>query len=182
MPYWDMDRRLLVEKSPPNLVMGRFLQALFPGSALVVVVRHPVVVALSNKKWRKLLSRNAMRYGTLSALVGHWVRAHELLLDDAAHLKRLHVVRYEDLVEQPEQELGRIGSFLGLAQPIPASSLSGSRSERYEQAWRSMAGGVGPGAWQRRLIARRYARTVATFGYDINDLHVRGPWPVGTRA
>jgi Sulfotransferase family len=181
-PYWDMDRRLLVEKSPPNLVMGRFLQALFPGSALIVVVRHPVVVALSNKKWRKLLSRNALRYGTLSALVGHWVRAHELLLDDASHLHRLHVVRYEDLVEWPEQELERMQDFLGLEQPIPASSLTGSHSERYEQAWHSMASGVGPGAWQRRLIARRYASAVAQFGYDVEDLHARGPWPAAARA
>ena len=48
-PYWDLDARYLVEKSPPNLIMGRFLQALFPGSALIVVIRHPIVVALSNK-------------------------------------------------------------------------------------------------------------------------------------
>jgi len=31
-PYWDLDARYLVEKSPPNLIMGRFLQAMFPGS------------------------------------------------------------------------------------------------------------------------------------------------------
>ena len=54
-PYWDLDRRLLLEKSPANLVMGRFLQALFPGSALVVVVRNPVVSALALEKWNPLL-------------------------------------------------------------------------------------------------------------------------------
>jgi hypothetical protein len=45
-----------------------------------------------------------------------------------------------------------------------------------------MASGVGPGAWQRRLIARRYASAVAQFGYDVEDLHARGPWPAAARA
>lgn len=176
-PYWQTDRRLLVEKSPPNLIMGRFLQALFPGSALIVVVRHPVVVALSNKKWRRLLSRNALRYSTLSSLVDHWVRAHELLLSDAPSLRRLHVVRYEDLVEQPELELARIASFLELSTPIPASSLGRSHSEQYEQAWQTMRAGLRPGAWERRRIARTFGEAVARFGYDVDDLHFRGPWP-----
>ncbi len=180
-PYWQTDRRLLVEKSPPNLIMGRFLQALFPGSALVVVVRHPVVVALSNKKWRRLLSRNAARYSTLSSLVEHWVRAHELMMDDAPSLRRLHVVRYEDLVERPEHELARIAGFLGLSTPIPAGSLGRSHSEQYEQAWQTMKAGWRPGVWQRRLIARRFGTSVSRFGYDVEDLHSRGPWPDALR-
>ena len=30
--HWDLDRSYLVEKSPPNLIKGRFLQAMFPRS------------------------------------------------------------------------------------------------------------------------------------------------------
>ena len=77
-PYWDLSRRSSSEKSPPNLVMGRFLQALFPGSSLIVVIRHPVVVALSNKKWRKMLSPDPRRFQTVSSLVQHWVTAHRV--------------------------------------------------------------------------------------------------------
>ncbi len=29
-PYWDLDKPHLVEKSPSNMIMGRFLQTLFP--------------------------------------------------------------------------------------------------------------------------------------------------------
>ena len=29
-PLWDLDKPVLLEKSPPNLIRGRFLQALFP--------------------------------------------------------------------------------------------------------------------------------------------------------
>lgn len=176
-PYWDLERRLLLEKSPPNLIMGRFLQALYPGCALVMVVRHPVVVALCNKKWRRLASRNIRRYSTLDGLVGHWVHAHRIFLEDAPHLERLHVLRYEDLVEHPEQELERIQHALGLDTPFPAGSIRSSHSERYAQQWAAMRSGLTPGAWQRRLITRHHAEAIAAFGYDVDDLGYRGEWP-----
>jgi hypothetical protein len=181
-PFWDLDRPLLVEKSPPNLIMGRFLQALFPGSALVVVVRHPVVVALSTKKWRRLVSTNVARYSTVSGLVAHWLRAHELLLEDAPRLRRLHVVRYEDLVEHPADELARIQEFLGLATPFPADGLTGTHSTQYEQTWESMASGLRPARLRRQVIVSRYREAVSAFGYDIDDLHARAPWPSGVRG
>src|SRR5215472_9779809 len=50
-PYWDLSREYLLEKSPPNLVMSRFLQSAFPNSWFVVIERHPVAVALATEKW-----------------------------------------------------------------------------------------------------------------------------------
>jgi hypothetical protein len=175
-PYWDEDAELLVEKSPPNLVMGRFLQAAFPGSALIVVVRHPVVVALSNKKWRRLLSSDPRRFQTVSSLVEHWVTAHRILVEDMPHLDRLHIVHYEDLVAAPEEELGRIGEFLRLRAPIPAGSLRASASQQYEQWWDDWSQWWRPGHWQRRRIVARFADDVAEFGYDLEDLSRRGAW------
>ena len=40
-PHWDTARPVLVEKSPPNLIRFRFLQALFPEASFVAVVRAP---------------------------------------------------------------------------------------------------------------------------------------------
>ncbi|HET7172704.1 MAG TPA: sulfotransferase [Nocardioidaceae bacterium] len=176
-PYWDMSTPYLLEKSPPNLLMGRFLQALFPGSALVVVVRHPVVVALSTKKWRRAASRHPGKYMALSALVEHWLAAHRLLLADAPHLGRLLVVRYEDLVSQPDAELARVQGFLGLTSPIPAAGLSDSRSQRYVERWESLRLPWRPGWWQRQRIERRLAAAIAGFGYDVSDLSAPGSWP-----
>lgn len=169
-PYWDLTKPLLLEKSPPNLIMGRFLQRVFPGSALIVVVRHPVVVALSNKKWRRLISRDLTRYATLSSLVDNWVHAHATLRGDAQMLKRLHVLCYEDLVSEPERELARIQDFLGLSSPISAGTLRSDRSTRYEHWWRQLANPLRPGGWQRRVIQRRYGETIADYGYDVDDL------------
>lgn len=177
-PFWDLSRPFLLEKSPPNMIMGRFLQAMFPTSSMIVVVRHPVVVALSNKKWRKMISRNPGKHTTLSSLVDHWLIAHRTFLADAPHIERLHVLRYEDLVADPVLELGRIQTFLGLAAPIPPGSLHQSASRTYEDWWEQLRSPLRPGGWQRRIIARKYGEQIRSFGYDVDDLHALGTWPL----
>ena len=41
---WDRDRRVLVEKSPPDLIRMRMLAAAFRPSSFVVILRHPLSV------------------------------------------------------------------------------------------------------------------------------------------
>jgi hypothetical protein len=147
--YWDLDRRLLLEKSPPNLLMGRFLQALFPGAALVIVVRHPVVVALSTHKWRRLASRSVNMHTTHHQLVGHWMAAHDTFLRDLPHLTRTHVVRYEALVANPVAALESVADLLGLASPVPTDTLLASRSDRYARQWEAMKTGSPFQRWVR---------------------------------
>lgn len=173
-PYWDLDRKFLVEKSPANLIMGGFFQALFPGSALVVVVRHPVVVALAMQKWNPLLfARNGRRRTTLSGLVQHWLRAHELLRTDAAHLDRLHVLRYEDLVAETVDRLRAVQEFLGLPTPLDASGVSAGMNARYQERWDALASGSVMQRRARARIAERYAAAVAEYGYDLHRLDSR---------
>lgn len=168
--HWDLSKRYLLEKSPPNLVMTRFLQALFPEASFIIVVRHPVTVALSTKKWTRLVSRQPARAATLSALVDHWLTAHEIFFADASHLRRVCIVYYEDLINRPESELGKVQKFLGLDQPIPPAGLAANRSVTYEDKWETLGSGWRPGGWQRRLIARKYADRLPQYGYRLNDL------------
>lgn len=174
-PYWDMSRSLLVEKSPPNLIRGRFLQEMFPGSCLVVVVRHPVVVALSTAKWRRFTSRRWWRYTTLHAMVRHWFQAYGRLREDASHLSRLHVVRYEELLADPLAELARLQQFLGLASPLSSEQFAAGHSERYQERWEQMLQSPVSKAVRRR-IETDFADAADTFGYDVRDLTVRTPW------
>lgn len=169
-PYWDLDARLLLEKSPPNIIMGRFLQSLYPGSALVVVVRHPVAVALSNKKWRRLASTNPRKFQSLTQMLAHWFAAHEVLAEDAARLDRLLVVHYEKLVGDPVPELARVQNFLGLSTSLDATDLSSQHGDPYAEKWRSYASPWRPGGWQRRLITGRYGSAMGRYGYDVDDL------------
>lgn len=169
-PFWDTSARFLLEKSPPNLIMGRFLQGQFPGSAFIVVVRHPVAVALSNKKWRRLTSTNPRKFQSLNQMVEHWLVAHRILAQDAPALRRMLVVHYERLVQNPTAELARVQSFLDLKEPIEASRLSATHSDLYAQRWASYQSLWRPGGWQRRIIGSRHDDEIAAFGYDLDDL------------
>lgn len=177
-PYWDLSRPHLLEKSPPNLIMGRFLQALFPDSAQIMVIRHPVVVALSTVKWRRLASRNWQNHTSLAAMIEHWVIAHELMLSDAVAIRRLHVLRYEDLVADPVTELAAVQGMLGLATPIPADTLKPSHSDAYEERWAALGSGAWWGRRQRADIEDRFGDVLGRFGYDIGDLTRRAEWSI----
>jgi hypothetical protein len=169
-PYWDLSKPVLVEKSPPNLVMTRFLQALFPDAYHVVVVRHPVVVSLSTKKWTRTTS--------LHGLMRHWFAAHDVFRADAPQVKRLLVISYEALTARPEETLAQVGDFLDLSTPIPAGGIRPDRSTAYEQAWDAMAAGSILDRGRRRRIERDFADRAATYGYRLDDLTTAGPFPL----
>jgi hypothetical protein len=173
-PHWDLARPVLVEKSPPNLLMSRFLQGAFPDARFVMVVRHPAIVSLSTRKWARLRS--------LGALLGHWFAAHRTFEEDAAHLRRLLVVKYEHLVADPRGTLAGIASFLELDGEIPAAGIDTRRSATYERQWADLAAGP---PWRRRRfgsLCRRYEAAATHFGYSLLDLDRADPFPVGSAA
>ena len=168
-PYWDLDRPVLVEKSPPNLVMTRFLQDLYPKARFVVIVRHPVVVALGTDKW--------LRGRSLRTPMANWFAAHDTFLADLPSLRSVHVVRYESLVRDPEGELAAVGRFLELDGPIDASAWQGGRSDSYAARWEALATDRRP--WRRSLrrsLVARYGERAAAYGYDLERLDVLRPW------
>jgi hypothetical protein len=169
-PYWDLEKKCLLEKSPPNLIMGRFLQELFPDAYFVMVIRHPVTVALSTRKWTRLLSRNPRKFATLSMLVEHWLLAHQLFALDRPHLRRVHVVRYEELVAVPEKTLAGVQQFLGLEETIPSGLIQPTHSAHYQAQWDALQSSLRPGAWQRRRIITTFSEEIAAWGYATDDL------------
>jgi hypothetical protein len=159
-PYWRPDAVVKVEKSPPNLVRTRFLQALFPDAVFVAVLRHPVAVAGATRKGRRLL----LSYETL---VRHWVTCHAVLAADAPHLRRLHVVRYERFVADPDAELARIFAAVGLAPHPSGEHVRAGVNKRYFVRWRSR---LNPHrAIDRRRTIARWEPEVRKFGYSLVD-------------
>lgn len=142
--HWDLAKPVLLEKSPPNLIRMRFLQALFPGqSYFLAVIRHPIAVAYATKRWSRLFAwvppRLAARLGplqaSLHALLEHWVEAHERFLADAPLLDNVALVRYEDLVADCPRELARVFRFSGL-QPIDDDwEVKAALNEGYISRW-----------------------------------------------
>jgi Sulfotransferase family len=163
--YWDVSRTLLLEKSPPNLIRTRFLQAVFPGASFVVIVRHPVAVALATRRFVRSRTAPARR---LSDLLRHWVVAHRILLEDRQALERIAIVRYETFIARPTSLLASLQEWLGV-EPYSRGTLEIDRggNDTYFRTWQR------PG----RVWARNRARLDATFtasaeafGYSMGDL------------
>ena len=126
--HWDRSRPILLEKSPPNLIRARFLQALFPQSSFVFIVRHPIAVSLATHKWS----------GTgIHSLVHHWLVAHQLMREDLPCLQRAMVISYESLVRDTAATLRAIERFLALPAHTYTTSLRASSNDEYYRKWQS---------------------------------------------
>jgi hypothetical protein len=162
-PYWDLGKHYLLEKSPPHLLMTRFLQSVFPNSSFVIIVRHPVAVSLATTKWNPR---------SLDSLIEHWLVAHETFEADRPHLQRVMTVAYEALVEEPAVTLHQIYDFLGVASHATSFAASTEHNQKYFAQWLEMAGNPQSGASIRDWSAR-YETRVRTFGYSLQDLELR---------
>jgi hypothetical protein len=166
-PHWDLDRRILLEKSPPNLVQTRFLHRLFPEASFVMIMRHPVVVTLSTAKWA--------RRTPLPRVMDNWFAAHDTFSRDLRNVPRVKVITYEALTRRPQETLAEVGDFLGLDGDIPHHLLQGDRSSGYEQRWREMATSRNPLARaSHRYMVARYGDRARGYGYDLMDLEFEG--------
>ena len=166
-PYWDSDKRFLVEKSPPNIVMGRFLQQLYPRAAFVFIVRHPVTVTLATRKWRKRTS--------LSRLMSNWFRAHERTSGDLGHLQQVHMVSYEWLITDPAAVMTELTEFLRMPGTIDTSSVDAGGSTRYEEEWKSLLADGNRGAVK---AYHRFGERARSYGYDLDSLSVAPRHPL----
>ncbi len=157
-PHWDLSRPVLLEKSPPNLLKTRFLQALFPGSAFVVVLRHPIPVSLATARWRR-----TRRY---HRLLEHWLRCHALFEVDRDGLERVHVIQYEQLVRDPVGVLRGIFEFLELEPVPPGEAVEAGANERYFEQWRELKRDPRMRAYLD-LASLRHERRVRRYGYSL---------------
>lgn len=146
--HWDLSKPYLLEKSPPNLIRSRFLQALFPDAYFIMVLRHPLVVALATQKWCSL---------PVHRLVEHWLVCHEALHADLPHLRHVKVVRYERFVEAPEDTTHDLFSFLELPPVATQQSIQRTLNARYVRRWRDQA---------KRSVWHRVYRSYLRWNYE----------------
>lgn len=159
--HHDLRKPVLMEKSPANILRSRFLQSAFPGARFLFIVRHPVPVSFSTRKWRSRLS--------LAELLRHWDTAHKIMLADRSYLSHSHIVRYEDLVADPAAHLGRIWRWLNLDQNEPREAIDDRNTEPF-RAWADMhcANDVHAGNLDNSASA-----PCSVFGYSLAPPYVR---------
>ena len=127
-PYFDMSCKHLVEKSPPNIIRARFLQKLFPDSKFIFILRHPIAVSYATQKW----SGTSIR-----SLLEHYLLAHEIMIRDLRSLNFLHVLKYEELVADPQQVIDGIFNFLELTPTKVSHDVKRGVNDKYFQLWES---------------------------------------------
>ncbi len=165
-PHWDRDRPVAVEKSPPNLLRFRLLQALFPEARFVAVVRHPVAVAEATRRMRWV-----RRFRSTRSVVAHWAACMDRFERDRDRLRSVHMVRYEDLVTDPTGPFAALLAFLELAPTPPAEAIRTDANARWEAHWRRT----------RRLrplkavAVESLEGSVRAHGYSIRGFGLRGP-------
>jgi hypothetical protein len=126
MPYLEGQQgHVLLEKSPPNTIRARWLQANFKPARFVAMVRSPYAVAEGVKRRTGASLEDAAR---------HWTEANRMFLDDVASLEHVVRIRYEDFCETPEQYLAELTEFLGLTRPFAADATQELRVHNIDDA------------------------------------------------
>lgn len=154
--YWDINKKVLLEKSPPNLVRGRFLQALFPQAKFIFILRHPLAVSFATQKWSKT---------PLHQLLAHWMAAHVQMNKDLPFLKQVKIIHYEDFVSDPEKVLDELQEFIGIQKKEIKISVKKDINESYFSIWHNLKNS----GWKNKLyclyICLRFNVQVKKFNY-----------------
>jgi hypothetical protein len=144
--------RLWCEKTPTNLNHADLLARVFPRARFLCLYRHGLDVALScleASRWgfmNEVAPFVAMSPENLPlAMTRSWMVKTATLLDfEARHVERCRRLRYEDLVEHPDERLGEVLDWLGL--PREAGLVERAFTTAHD------AGGGDPGFWRTRRV------------------------------
>jgi len=156
--HWDLGKPYLLEKSPPNLIRTRFLQAMFPESWFVIIVRHPIAYAFPRGE------ANTSR--VVYSLLKHWIACHEIVRQDRPHLKNQIVIRYEDFVARPEEWLKRIHGFVGIPYHPTVQDVRPGINKKYIDQWTQWGKGIAGRVWKGYVVGRFESRVLG-YGYSL---------------
>ena len=160
--FWDLNKAVLLEKSPPNILKSRFLQAVFPESYFVFIIRHPLAVAYSTQRWSKT---------TLPELIEHWIKCHDIMQEDVNHLNFYQIIHYEKLIAAPERFLNDIYKSLSLNELNKSVILEQNTNEKYSEQWEKLLMSVEEESRQVVKSVLQFESRIQKFGYSLLDLN-----------
>ncbi|HEX6035443.1 MAG TPA: sulfotransferase [Anaerolineales bacterium] len=169
--YWDLSKTYLLEKSPPNIIRTRFLQAMCPNSYFIIMLRHPLAVSYATQKWYRKYKIN---WRGFPRIFEHWLVCNEIFRADQKHLKHSFVVKYEEFVADPHKWISDIYRFLGLSEFSMNQEIISGANNRYFELWQRKHSGFFSGRMNRKIV-EQYEERVRCFGYSLIDLNWIGP-------
>ena len=184
--YWNgsgrgLQSKILIEKSPTNAVVSRYLQALFDiglvstekresRTQFIFMVRHP----LANSYSHKVRFTGCTRL-EIDTLVANWLRIMEYIHKDTAegHLKRAVVLRLEDLTANPKGVYTKVLQFLGLDvdEKLVARATEMVKTNINKKYARKFCYDVETEGGKERfdLLNKKYGKQVRQYGYDLEE-------------
>jgi tetratricopeptide (TPR) repeat protein len=121
--YWDQverelgprDGRILLDKLPLNTVWAHLIRQVFPGARFLFAVRHPLDVCLSCFMHDFSMNQAMTSFLTLRGTAVTYAAVMQLWFDQLGAMAiPHHVIRYEDLIEDPEAAGQAMLNGLGL--------------------------------------------------------------------
>ncbi|TAL86078.1 MAG: sulfotransferase family protein [Rhodanobacter sp.] len=114
---WDTQ---LVDKNPMNMLWLPMMHRLFPEAKIILALRHPCDVILSNYMQNFRSTVLAMACSTIERLATAYVTAMECWLEHAAVFNtNVFISRYEDLVANTAERTRQIADFIGIEDATP---------------------------------------------------------------
>lgn len=158
--YWDTSKPILIEKSPPNLVRMRFLQALYPHSKFIAVLRHPLAIAYATAKWSRM---------PIPVLLEHNLRVYEQFRREMPYLNALYVFRYEDFVKTPQAHISELWEWIGVEPHNFDKEVRQNVNERYFKSYREdMQNPAKRALFKSAAALRRFEKRANAFGYTVD--------------
>jgi len=164
--FWDLSKPVLLEKSPPNMMWMRFLQAMLPNTHHLVISRHPIATSLAHQRWGACASI------PLPILVRNWISQHKYMLDDSKRVSKFMFVRFEDFVMHPQRFLDQICQWMGLPQhTFKGITVSNSTNGKYMTEYRHIRE-TPRGQSQHEEMVNEFEHQLQAMalGYSMNDL------------
>ncbi|MCB8968387.1 MAG: sulfotransferase [Ardenticatenaceae bacterium] len=173
-----------VDKAAAYHLIAPEIMQLFPEAKFIFLWRNPLAVAASlidswkNGQWN-LYEHDVRLYEGLPQLIDAYTQ----------HTNNVVALRYEDLLQQPEQEMARVFAYLQLpfdaeiTETFAQVQLKGRTGDsvgmaKYKtlnqeplQKWKQTLANPLRKAWSRRYLQQIGSAQLASIGYDLDELH-----------
>lgn len=161
--HWDTSKVILLEKSPTNMLNTRLLQAFFPNSTFILIMRHPVAVTYSTQL---VTGRRRYNISLLDSMLSHWLQCHRQFMQDSKQLANKHMLHYETLVENPNETINTLYDLLELPHHKIGMPIYKTTNDKYFNRWWSKSQSVFA-HYNMQALIRKYEKDFNQFGYSL---------------
>lgn len=174
----------IVEKTVEHLEYAGLIRKYFPGSPFIHIVRNPYATLVATRR-----SRNREQYPKMRRIASSLYNSSYFLFKNVLEFNNYFVLRYEDLVTDPEDVMRKVSGFLGikydeiLVRPTSngrawTSNTTGGTtfngiSKAPLEIWKENING-----FEIELVNEIAGPVIERFGYERLEPRRSGYWPV----